>query len=93
MVGDNIVNVKKFKTTNELLKKLNRTQSPLILTKNDDAVAVVQDIEHYSSLMDALNFLKLMVQGEKEFQEGKGRDQEEVFDNLIRTLEARRGTK
>jgi PHD/YefM family antitoxin component YafN of YafNO toxin-antitoxin module len=60
----------------ELLKRLATTQAPMVLMKNDTAVAVVQDFEQYKKLTDAVLFLKLVVQGEKEYQEGKGADQE-----------------
>lgn len=90
MLGENIVSRTEFKIqTGEILKELRSSQSPLLIRKNDSVVAVVQDAEHYRQVVEALNFLKLMAQGEKEYQEGKGRDAEDVFSDALKKLAMR----
>ena len=52
---------------------------------------VAQDIREYQKPSDALCLLKLMTQGEKEIQEGKGRKQTDVFADINAMLETRNG--
>lgn len=73
----------------ELIDELNTTYTPLILIQNDTPVAVVQNVKEYQKLLNALCMLKLMVQGEKDIQEGKGRKQADVFADINRMLESK----
>lgn len=90
MQSEQIVSLNKFVTdANKFVKTLNTTQKPLILTQDDAAVAILQDIKQYHKLLNALYMLKLMVQGEKDIQEGKGHKQSEVFEEIDRILETK----
>lgn len=87
MQSEQIVSLNKFITdAHKFIQTLNKTGTPLILTQNDAAVAIVQDIEQYRKLLNSLYMLKLMVQGERDIQEGKGYKQSEVFEELDRIL-------
>jgi len=77
--------------TDEYLGQLHTHHSPLFLIQNDAPVAVIQDINEYQKLLDALYMLKLIAPGEKEIQEGKGRLQAEVFADIHHRLESRNG--
>lgn len=87
MHNEQIISVGKFVDhATELLANLKTTHAPLILIQNDTPVAVVQEMDEYRKLLDALYLLKLMAQGEKEIQAGQGRTQAEVFADINRTF-------
>ncbi len=90
MRNEHIVSMNTFLSkAPELLDDLKETHTPLILMKDEAPVAVVQGMDDYRKFLDALYMLKLMVQGEKEIQEGKGREQTEVFADIERLLESK----
>jgi hypothetical protein len=74
----------------ELVSQLEASQSHFILTKEDNAVAVVQGMKEHQKLLDALMMLKLIVQGERDVRAGKVSKQEKVFKRLGRRLESKK---
>lgn len=66
----------------QVIAKLAETHRPMIITQNGEASAVIQDIESYTKLQNALNLLKLVAQGEKDFEAGRTIPQKEVFAKL-----------
>ncbi len=92
MHTEQIVSIGKFiDNPNTFIENLNTTHSPLILVQNDSPVAILQGVDEYRKLLDALSILKLLVQGEKEIQEGKGQTQDEVFTEINHIVETRNG--
>jgi PHD/YefM family antitoxin component YafN of YafNO toxin-antitoxin module len=88
MRSEQLISIGKFTdNVGEFIDELNTTHTPLILIQNDAPVAVVQNVKEYQKLLNALCMLKLMIQGEKDIQEGKGRKQADVFTDINRTLE------
>lgn len=86
-----VLSLEKFlANANELVTQLDTSQSHFILTKEDNAVAVVQSIKEHQKLLDALLMLKLIAQGERDIQSGKVSKQEKVFKRLHRRLESKR---
>lgn len=55
----------------ELIKRTRETKQPVVITQNGKPSAVIQDVESFQDAQDSLNMLKLVVQGEKDYQEGK----------------------
>ena len=87
MSYDHMISIQTFiDNPAKCLNTITTTHSPLILVKNDTPVTVVQDIQEYQKPSDALCMLKLIAQGEKEIQEGKGRKQADVFADIINGL-------
>jgi prevent-host-death family protein len=72
----------------ELLKKVNDSRRPTIITQNGEAKAVVLDIGSYEALRDANLLLRLAEQGEKDFQEGRFLPQDEAFERVRSRLRA-----
>ncbi len=70
----------------DLLDQINQTRRPVIITQNGEPRAVLQDPQSYQQMRDALGMLKLLAQGEAEVREGKFKDQDQVFDDLERSL-------
>jgi len=70
----------------DLLKQINQTHRPVIITQNGEPRAVLQDPESYENMRNAIGILKLISQGEKDIKEGKSKSQEEVFEDIENIL-------
>ncbi len=68
--------------TADLLKEINDTHRPVIITQNGEPKAVLQDPKSYENMRNAIGILKLISQGEEEIRAGKSKPQEEVFNNI-----------
>jgi prevent-host-death family protein len=66
----------------DLLKQINETHRPVIITQNGEPKAVLQDPQSYENMRNAIGILKLLSQGEEDVRHGKTRSQEEVFANI-----------
>ena len=75
----------------DLLKQINETHRPVIITQNGEPRAVLQDPKSYENMRNALGILKLLAQGEEDVKRGKTKSQEEVFANLERILKEKKG--
>ncbi len=73
----------------ELLKQINETHRPVVITQNGEPRAVLQDPESYENMRNAIGILKLISQGERDVKSGKWKSQDEVFANLERILKER----
>ena len=64
------------------MDKLKETKSPIVLTVNGKAAAVVQDAESYQKLIDRLELLESVAkirQSIKEFEQGEGMPLNQAF--------------
>jgi len=66
----------------DLLKQINKTHRPVIITQNGEPRAILQDPESYENMRNAIGILKLISQGEEEIRDGKLKSQQEVFENI-----------
>jgi prevent-host-death family protein len=73
----------------DLLKQINETHRPVVITQNGEPKAVLQDPESYENMRNAIGLLKLVSQGEEDIKEGRSRSQEEVFANIEKILKDR----
>lgn len=71
--------------TADILKQINETHRPIIITQNGEPKAVVQDPTTYDNMINAIGILKLISQGEEDLKQGRTKPQDEVF-NEIETL-------
>lgn len=79
--------------TREHIERLRETRKPAVLTVNGKAELVVQDASAYQELLDLVDRAEAIVgiqQGLRSFERGEGRPAEEVFDELMGTVEARK---
>lgn len=70
----------------DVLKQINETHRPVIITQNGEPRAVLQDPESYENMRNAIGILKLLNQGENDIKSGKTNFQEEVFENIEKKL-------
>lgn len=66
----------------DVLKQINETQRPMIITQNGEPRAVLQDPVSYGNMRNAIGLLKLISQGEDDVKLGKVKSQEDVFADL-----------
>ena len=72
--------------TADLLKQINQTHRPVVITQNGEPKAVLQDPESYENMRNAIGILKLISQGEKDIKDGRSKSQEEVFADIENIL-------
>ncbi len=65
-----------------LLKQINETHRPVIITQNGEPRAVLQDPKSYENMRNAISLLKLISQGEGDIRKGRGKSQEDVFKDV-----------
>ena len=70
----------------ELLKQINETRRPVVITQNGEPRAVLQDPESYENMRNAIGILKLISQGEEDVKTGKSKSQQDVFAEIEKTL-------
>jgi prevent-host-death family protein len=62
----------------ELVKAVNESRSPIVITQNGQARAVVVDAASYDHMRDALILLKILSQSDAEYRNGHWKSQEAV---------------
>lgn len=70
--------------TAEIVKALTESREPLVITQNGEAKLVVMDVKSFEEQEDTMALLKLLAMGNREVEEGKFRDAEDVFAELDR---------
>jgi len=66
----------------DVLRQINETRRPVIITQNGEPRAVLQDPESYENMRNAIGILKLMSQGEDDVKQGNVEAQENVFKDI-----------
>jgi len=66
----------------DLLKQINDTHRPVIITQNGEPKAVLQDPESFENMRNAIGILKLISMGEEDIKNGNMLEQETVFNNI-----------
>lgn len=70
-----------------VLKKLQESLEPLVVTQRGRAIAVIQSIDAYEKAQHERELLQLLATGEREISEGKGHPLSSVLkeaDELLR---------
>jgi prevent-host-death family protein len=66
----------------DLLKQINDTHRPVIITQNGEPRAVIQDPQSFEDMRNAIGILKLISMGEEDIKEGNVLEQENIFKNV-----------
>jgi prevent-host-death family protein len=69
----------------QIVDEISESRQPLLITQNGEAKLVVIDVQSYEDQEQTLALLKILAMGNKEIQEGKFRDAEDVFADLDRS--------
>lgn len=70
----------------DLLKQINETRRPVVITQNGEPRGVLQDPKSYENMRNAIGILKLLSQGEEDIKNGRSKSQKSVFENIEKLL-------
>lgn len=73
----------------DLLNQINETHRPVIITQNGEPRAVLQDPKSYEDMRNTIGILKLIAQGENDVRNGSVKSQDDVFNDLEKSLKAK----
>jgi prevent-host-death family protein len=73
----------------DLLKQINDTHRPVIITQNGEPRAVIQDPQSFEDMRNAIGILKLISMGEEDIKNGNILEQEAVFRNIEEKMKKR----
>lgn len=72
-----------FKThASEIIRDIGETRSPVFITLNGEAKAVIQGISEYEDLQESLALLKILAQSKKSLEGGKYKPVTKAFKDL-----------
>jgi prevent-host-death family protein len=71
--------------SNQLLRHLQKTRRPILLTQNGKPTAVLVDVKEFAKKLASRELAFLLKKAEKEIAEGKGRDIDEFFEEFAKT--------
>jgi prevent-host-death family protein len=66
----------------DMLKRVNETHNPIVITQNGEAKAVLMDTKSYEDMRNSLGIMKLLSEAEKDIQNGSLHDNDDVFDEI-----------
>ena len=69
--------------TAEIMKQVNETNSPIIITQNGEAKAVLMDVKQYQNIIDTINLLKILSIGENDLKNKRIYTHENLQKNKI----------
>lgn len=68
----------------ELLSQVQETRNPVLITRNGEAAAVLQDVQSYEKTRQALLMLKLMAQAEDNIKKGQISPHDEIMARIAK---------
>jgi len=71
--------------SNQLLRQVQTTRRPILLTQKGKPAAVLVDVKEFADKLASKRMARLLEQAEIEIAGGKGRDIEQFFDEFART--------
>jgi prevent-host-death family protein len=66
----------------EMMQYINTSKNPIIVTQNGEARGVLVDIESYQNMVNAMAMMKLLQYSEKDIENKKVFNNDEVFDQI-----------
>lgn len=70
----------------EMLKRVNDSRNPIVITQNGHARGVLLDTASYQEMVDAIGLLKLVAQAEREIDEGKTVTHDEAISGAMKSI-------
>ena len=66
----------------ELIKELQETKQPMLITQHGRAAAVMMDVESYDAMQRRMEILMALSEGRRELAEGRGIPHEQVMAEM-----------
>jgi prevent-host-death family protein len=73
--------------TAEILKQVEEKNTPIVITQNGEAKAVLMDVKKYQHIMDTIHLLKILSIGENDIKNKKVYSHEEMDKKIKAILE------
>ena len=70
----------------DVLKHINETHRPMIITQNGEAKAVIQDPKSYEDMRNAISILKLLSFAEEDIKNENTHSEDDVFNSAEELL-------
>ena len=74
----------------DIILSITESRTPVIITQNGEATAVLQDIASYEELQESLALLKILAISRKDLEAGRVEPVEQVFADLRTEIKNRR---
>ena len=66
----------------EIIKDITQSREPMLITQNGEAKLVVMDVKSFEEQEETLALLKMLALGNREIEQGKCRDANELWAEL-----------
>lgn len=74
----------------DIIRDVAETRTPIIITQNGEAKAVLQDIASYEEIQESLALLKILALSRKDLEAGRVEPVEQAFSDLREEIRQRR---
>jgi prevent-host-death family protein len=74
----------------DIIMSITESRTPIIITQNGEATAVLQDIASYEEIQESLALLKILAISRKDVEEGRMQPAEQAFADLREEIKMRR---
>jgi prevent-host-death family protein len=74
----------------DIIINIAQTRTPIIITQNGEATAVLQDIVSYEEIQESLALLKILAISRKDVEEGRMEPADKTFADLRKEIRQRR---
>jgi len=74
----------------DIILSITKSRTPIIITQNGEATAVLQDIASYEEIQESLALLKILAISRKDVEEGRVQLAEQAFADLREEIKMRR---
>ena len=74
----------------DIILNITESRTPIIITQNGEATAVLQDIASYEEIQESLALLKILAISRKDLEEGRVKPAEHAFADIRERISQRR---
>jgi prevent-host-death family protein len=74
----------------DIIRDMTASRTPIIITQNGEATAVLQDIASYEEIQESLALLKILAISRKDLEAGRVEPVEQAFADLREEIKQRR---
>ena len=74
----------------DIIRELAETRTPIIITQNGEAKAVLQDIASYEEIQESLALLKILALSRRDLEAGRIKPAEQAFADIREKIKQRR---
>lgn len=73
----------------DIIRDVTESRTPIIITQNGEATAVLQDIASYEEIQESMALLKILAMGQKDVEEGRVKPAKQAFADIREKIRRR----